>query len=161
MKYFNIDKNPLINFNFRNILLAFIGFRMVSNTIDLTKSFRNEMEKILPICGKLLVHPHTWVQESVSDLIYTFLGDWSDEELLSQLPEFWKPETAKSLALKTICQLKCKFVEREHMTACKNLLNFFFRIFKSRWSTDNDKKPELLYLVQKLNGVAAEENSDR
>ena len=134
---------------------------MIADTIDLMKSFRGEMEKILPICGNLLVHPHTWVQESASVLMYTFLGDREDEELLTQLPEFWKCDTAKGLALKTLCQLKCKFVEREHMGACKNLLNFFFRLFKARWTAESEKKPELLYLVQKLNGVAAEENSDR
>ena len=127
------------------------------------KQFKSDICKILDVSDNLLVHPHAWIRESSSTLILSVISELSDPELTESLPDYWAQEKAKSVALKAICQLKCKYVERDHMDACKKLLVFFLGIFKSRLTetAENETKPELLWLLQKLNGVAAEENSDR
>lgn len=131
--------------------------------MDLMKQFKPEVIKILTVSDGLLVHPHAWVRESSATLILTVLADRDDQMLASGLDKYWDGEKARSLCLKTICQLKCKFVERDHMSSCKKLLLYFMQLFKHRLDNNGEAntKPELLWLIQKLNGVAAEENSDR
>ena len=132
------------------------------DTVDLSKQFRSELIEILTVNEELLVHPHSWVRESASTLVQSVLGAADDLELTNALGDYWTAEKAKSLALKVVCQLKCKFVDRDHMGPCKRLLLLFLTLFKRRLpNAKPDSKPDLLYLVQKLNGVAAEENSDR
>ena len=141
------------------------GFHKITEIVDLRKNFSEKLNSILVVVDDLLVHPHAWVRESSSQLISTILLDQNDENLANTMPDYWTEDKAKNLTLKAICQLKCKFVERDHMGECKQLLVYFFKMFRKRFdkprADDDLTKTELQWLIQKLNGLAAEENSDR
>ena len=129
---------------------------------DLVKQFNSQLIEILNVLDSLLVHPHAWVRESSSQLLLNVLSGKNDSLLTELLPNYWLDDRAKSLALKVVCQLKCKFVEMDHMDSCKKLILFFLNLFLERLKKfEGETKPELLWLVQKLNGVAADENSNR
>ena len=93
----------------------------------------------------------------------------------SQLGNYWTATKGRDIALRHIVQLKSTHVEREHMDACRDLIIYLTQVFyeteeandDEEVEMDNDeeegkkqKKSDLLWLMQKLNSVAAFENSD-
>lgn len=133
--------------------------------MELYKKWPEEYAEILSKIEEFLVHPHAWVRQSASRIFYSILEKASEN--IESLPEeckmlkgFWTEKKARDLALKHIVQLKRPHVEREHMEENKNVIILLLRMFHQTEDPESDKKSDLLYLVQKLNSVAAFENSD-
>ena len=127
------------------------------------KKWPSEYSEILAKIEDFLVHPHAWVRQSASRIFYSILEKSSENGSISDSPMlngFWHEKKARDLALKHIVQLKRPHVEREHMEENKNVIILLLRMFHQTEDPESDKKSDLLYLVQKLNSVAAFENSD-
>ena len=129
------------------------------------KKWPSEYSEILAKIEDFLVHPHAWVRQSASRIFFSILeksisenGSISTDSPM--LKGFWNEKKARDLALKHIVQLKRPHVEREHMEENKNVIILLLRLFHQSEDSNSDKKSDLLYLVQKLNSVAAFENSD-
>ena len=79
---------------------------------------------------------------------------------------YWSETKGRDIALRHIVQLKSPHVERDHMSDNKELLIYLIKLFyhtediESNQMEEKKKKSDLLWLMQKLNSVAAFENSD-
>jgi len=149
-----------------SILVALLqAFDGLNSKLELYKKWPEEYAEILSKIEEFLVHPHAWVRQSASRIFYSILekvsaDNESSPEDVIMLKGFWTEKKARDLALKHIVQLKRPHVEREHMEENKNVIILLLRMFHQTEDPESDKKSDLLYLVQKLNSVAAFENSD-
>ena len=132
---------------------------------DLEKSFKEATENFAKAGELHLSHPHTWVRERAARLIFQLVKGKCFNELKEAYPNFWDEAKVRSIAKKCLLQFKCQFVDREEMEPCKMLviwiLDEFLKKYDQKIEENDGKRSELLWIAQKLNGVAAEENSDR
>lgn len=145
--------------------MMYLAFDGLNSKLELYKKWPEEYAEILSKIEEFLVHPHAWVRQSASRIFYSILekvsaDNESSPEDVIMLKGFWTEKKARDLALKHIVQLKRPHVEREHMEENKNVIILLLRMFHQTEDPESDKKSDLLYLVQKLNSVAAFENSD-
>ena len=132
---------------------------------DLEKSFPEATECFAKAGELHLSHPHTWVRERAARLILALVKGKSFLELKEAFPNFWDEAKVRSIAKKCLLQFKCQFVDRDEMEPVKILviwvLDEFLKKYDQETEESDGKRSELLWIAQKLNGVAAEENSDR
>ena len=75
---------------------------------------------------------------------------------------YWTTTKGRDIALRHIVQLKSAHVEREHMNDNRDVIMYLIKLFYYTESKhESEKKSDLLWLMQKLNSVAAFENSDK
>ena len=77
---------------------------------------------------------------------------------------YWSATKGREIGLRLIVQLKSPHVEREHMAENRELIMLLIKHFhmneKEQENDEKTKKSDLLWMMQKLNSVAAFENSD-
>jgi len=160
------------------LLIALLqAFDAINQKFDLPKKYPAEYTIILTRVEKFLVHPHAWVRQSATKILLAALSSIPHDKLnaKSQLGNYWTATKGRDIALRHIVQLKSTHVEREHMDACRDLIIYLTQVFYETEEANDDeevemgndeeegkkqKKSDLLWLMQKLNSVAAFENSD-
>ncbi|CAG5097928.1 Oidioi.mRNA.OKI2018_I69.XSR.g15294.t1.cds [Oikopleura dioica] len=166
----NAIKNLVTNEEFGSVddallVALFDALEGLLENFDLERSYQSAIECFSRAAEQHLSHPHSWVRERAAKLIYQLVKGKTLKELNSDYPEFWDDAKVRSVAISCVLQFKCAFVGREEMEPCKLLviwiLDEFVKKYDQELEEKEGKRSELLWLTQKLNGVAAEENSDR
>ena len=136
--------------------------------ISISTKYSSEFTEIMEKTENFLVHQHAWARQSATKIFLTILSQVDIDELVSddnKIAGYWNyRDRSRSLATRHIVQLKSNYVDRGQMEDNKNMILLLLKLFHLRDEKglgDKDKKSDLLWFVQKLNSVAAFENSDK